>query len=224
MTTDTAGFTPDPSAQLGEGTDRLRALSDGVFAIAITLLILEFKAPHLSDPESGAELLREIAKLWPTLLSYLISFFMLGIYWVGHRNVFEAIQRSDRTLLWLNNFFLLGVSFLPFPAAILGQYHANAMALTIYGANLATISLFLYLLLAHARRHPHLFGAHVTPGLVSAGRIIILTPFAFYSLAALAAFVAPRLSLLIFMSLPVLYVSPGTLEAVVKWRSRVLAR
>jgi uncharacterized membrane protein len=223
MTTDTARLTPDPSAQLGSGTDRLRALSDGVFAIAITLLILEFRAPHLADPGSGAELLRQLAKLWPNLLSYLISFFMLGIYWVGHRNVFEAIERSDRSLLWLNNFFLLGVSFLPFPAAILGQYHANALALTLYGANLATISLFLFLLFAYAGRHRHLLGAHVTPGLLSAGRIIILTPFAFYSLAAVAAFVAPKLSLLIFMALPVLYVSPGTLEAVVRWRSRVLA-
>jgi hypothetical protein len=97
------------------------------------------------------------------------------------------------------------------------------MALMIYGANLATISLFLFLLFAYAGRHPQLLGPHVTPGLLSAGRIIILTPFAFYSLAALAAFVAPKLSLLIFMALPVLYVSPGTLEAVVKWRSRALA-
>jgi uncharacterized membrane protein len=224
MTTKTAGFTPDPSAQLGSSTDRLKALSDGVFAIAITLLILEFKAPRLADPESGAELVREIAKLWPNLLSYLISFFMLGIYWVGHRNVFEAIQRSDRTLLWLNNFFLLGVSFLPFPAAILGSYNANAAAMVLYGANLAFISFFLYSMIAYAGRHPHLFGEHVTAGLVSAGRIIILTPFVFYTLAALAAFVEPKLSLVIFMSLPVLYVSPGTLEAVVKWRSRVLAR
>jgi uncharacterized membrane protein len=194
-----------------------------VFAIAITLLILEFKAPHLTEPTSGAELLRELAKLWPKLLSWLISFFMLGIYWVGHRNVFEAIQRADRALLWLNNFFLLGVTVLPFPAAILGEYNANPMALTIYGANLAMISFFLFTMFAYAARHPHLLGSHVTPGLLSAGRIIILTPFAFYSLAALAAFAAPKLSLLIFLALPVLYVSPGTLEAVVKWRNRVLA-
>jgi uncharacterized membrane protein len=208
---------------LGAATDRLKALSDGVFAIALTLLILEIKAPHLTDPTSGAELVREIGKLWPKLLSYLISFFMLGIYWVGHRNVFEAIHHCDRPLLWLNNFFLLGVSFLPLPAAILGEYNANATALTIYGANLATISFFLFLMIARAARHPHLLGAHVTPGLLSAGRIIILTPFVFYSLAALAAFIEPKLSLAIFMALPVLYVSPGTLEAVVKWRSRVLA-
>lgn len=212
----------DPAAQLGSSTDRLRNLSDGVFAIVITLLILEIKAPHLTDPTSGAELLREIGKLWPKLLSYLISFFMVGIYWVGHRNVFEAIQRCDRPLMWLNNFFLLGVTFLPFPAAILGEYHANDIALTIYGANLAVISLFLFLMVRYAGRHPHLLGAHVTAGLLSAGRIIILTPFAFYGLAALVAFVAPKLSLLIFMALPVLYVSPGTHEAVIRWRSRVL--
>jgi uncharacterized membrane protein len=217
-------LTEDPARLLGSSTDRLRSLSDGVFAIVITLLILEFKTPHLADPASGTELVRELAKLWPKLLSYLISFFMAGIYWVGHRNVFEAIQHSDRPLLWLNNVFLLGVSFLPFPAAILGQYDANPMALTIYGANLAAISLSLYFILAYACRHPHLFGAHVTPGLLSAGRIIILIPFVFYGLAALVAFVAPRLSLLIFMALPVLYVSPGTLEAVVRWRSRTLAK
>jgi len=224
MTTQTDTFAKDPAAVLSSGTDRLKAFSDGVFAIAITLLILEVKAPHLAEPTSGTELLHEIGNLWPRLLSYLISFVMLGIYWVGHRSLFEAIlHRCDRPLLWLNNFFLLGVTFLPFPAAILGEYNANAMALTIYGVNLSVISLFLFLMLAYAGRHPHLLGSHVTPALLSAGRIIILTPFVFYTLAALAAFVEPKLSLAIFMTLPLLYVSPGTQEAVVRWRSRVLA-
>ena len=90
--------------------------------------------------------------------------------------------------------------------------------------NLAAISFSLYLIFAYAVRHPHLFGAHVTPGLISGGRIIILTPFVFYTLAAVAAFVQPKLSLLIFMALPVLYVSPGTHEAIIRWRSRVLSR
>lgn len=211
----------EPKAEVFvSGTDRLRNLSDGVFAIVITLLILELKVPRLGDPASGAELVREIGKLWPKLLSYLISFFMTGIYWVGHRNVFDAIPRADRALLWLNNLFLLGVSFLPFPAAILGAYDANPMALTIYGANLAAISLSLFCLFHYAGRHPHLLGAHVTPAFLSAGRIIILTPFAFYTLAAVVAFIQPKASLVIFMALPVLYVSPGTLEAVVKWRAR----
>jgi uncharacterized membrane protein len=209
-------------AVMESGTDRLKSLSDGVFAVVITLLIFELKAPHLREPTSSAELLGEVLKLWPKLLSYLISFFMVGIYWVGHRNIFDAIQRTDRSLLWLDNLFLLGVSFLPFPAAILGEYNANAMALTIYGANLAVISLSLYFLFVYAARRPHLLGTHATPGLLSAGRIIILTPFVFYGLASFAAFVQPKVSLLIFMALPVLYVSPGTLEAVVRWRTRVL--
>jgi uncharacterized membrane protein len=212
--------TADPVME--SGTNRLKSLSDGVFAIVITLLVLDLRAPHLTNPTSSAELLGEIVKLWPKLLSYLISFLMAGIYWVGHRNIFEAIQRTDRTLLWLNNLFLLGVSFLPFPAAILGEYNLNAMALTIYGANLAVISLSLYWLFSYAARRQHLLGPHASPGLLSAGRIIILTPFSFYGLAALAAFVQPKLSLLIFTALPVLYVSPGTLEAVVRWRTRVL--
>jgi uncharacterized membrane protein len=203
------------------GTDRLRNFSDGVFAIVITLLILELKTPQLRDPTSGADLVREILKLWPKLLSYVISFFMVGIYWVGHRNIFEAVHRADRTLLWLNNLFLLGVSFLPYPAAILGQYNANAMALTIYGANLACISLFLYALFSYAVRRQHLLAAQLPPGLVSAGHFIILMPFVFYGLAAGAAFLQPKLSLVIFTALPVLYVSPGTLEAVVRWRARL---
>jgi uncharacterized membrane protein len=211
---------PNAGEVFVSGTDRLKSLSDGVFAIVITLLILELKVPRLGDARSGEELARELLKLWPKLASYLISFFMTGIYWVGHRNLFDVIPRADRTLLWLNNLFLLGVSFLPFPAAILGAYDANALALTIYGANLATISLFLFCLLHYAGRHPHLLGAHVTPALLSAGRIIILTPFVFYTLAAAAAFLQPKVSLAIFMALPVLYVSPGTLEAVVKWRAR----
>jgi hypothetical protein len=92
------------------------------------------------------------------------------------------------------------------------------MALRIYGANLSCISLFLYVLVSYVTRRPHLLAAQPPPGLVSAGHFIILTPFAFYGLAAL---VQPKLSLVIFIALPVLYVSRGTLEAVVKWRARV---
>jgi uncharacterized membrane protein len=211
----------DGGQMMVAGTDRLRSFSDGVFAVVITLLIFELKVPRLQEPTSGTELVHAIVKLSPKLLSYLISFFMVGIYWVGHRNIFDAIQRADRALLWLNNLFLLGVSFLPFPAGILGEYSSNAMALTLYGANLSTISLFLYLLFSYAARRPHLLAAHVSPGMLTAGRMIILTPFVFYGLAALAAFIQPKASLVIFTALPVLYVSPGTLEAVMRWRVRL---
>ena len=98
--------------------DRTVALSDGVFAIAITLLIIEVRVP---DSEAG-ELARDLANQWPTYAAYVVSFAIIGIIWVNHHDIFERIATVDRSLLFLNLGLLLTVAFLPFPTALLGDY------------------------------------------------------------------------------------------------------
>ena len=101
------------------GNERMAAFSDGVFAIAITLLVLELQVPA-SVPPGG--LIALVPEFLPKLAGHVITFAILGIYWVGHHNMFMHIKRHDRTLLWLNNLFLLFVAAMPFPAGLIVQY------------------------------------------------------------------------------------------------------
>ena len=101
-------------------TTRIEAFSDGVFAIAITLLVLEIKVPHLegTDKSLGAELLH----LWSSYFGYIFSFIMIGIYWANHHYIFHFYKRTDHYFVLLNVFFLMLISFLPFPTAVLAEH------------------------------------------------------------------------------------------------------
>jgi uncharacterized membrane protein len=97
-------------------TTRVEAFSDGVMAIAITLLILEVKVPH------EGPLLPALGRLWPSYLAYLASFFTIGVIWLNHHAFFGRVRRIDHALAWCNLALLLGVSFLPFPTAVLAEH------------------------------------------------------------------------------------------------------
>src|SRR5215472_15319593 len=114
----------------GLSTTRLEAFSDGVFAVAITLLVLNLQVPQIT---AISELVPRLVELWPKLLSYVLSFVLVGIYWVAHHNTFHYIKRSDRNLLWLNILLLLCIVFIPFPTALLGQYPELRVSIIIYG-------------------------------------------------------------------------------------------
>ena len=110
----------------GRDTDRLEAFSDGVIAIAITLLVLEVRVPEHASVGSSGELWRELARRWPAYLGYLISFVTIGIMWANHHHIFRYIARTDHYLVLSNILFLLCVGFLPFPTALLTEYLGHA--------------------------------------------------------------------------------------------------
>src|SRR4051812_36155683 len=114
-----------------QSTSRLEAISDGVFAVALTLLVLDIRAPD-SDQ---AKLLDELVKLLPHILAFILSFLIVTFYWTAHQVLFNSIHRSDRYLLWFNALHLLFVVFLPFSTAILAQFHDTPLAVDIYGLN-----------------------------------------------------------------------------------------
>jgi uncharacterized membrane protein len=97
----------------------------------------------ISSNAPDTELTRRLLEMIPKLFSYLISFAVVGIYWVGHHNLFRFITRADRVLLWLNNLFLLCVGFIPFPAALLGSYGTRRVAVVVYGTSLILTGLTL---------------------------------------------------------------------------------
>jgi uncharacterized membrane protein len=130
-------------------TSRIEAFSDGVFAIAITLLILEIKIP----PAGGATLSRELLRQWPSYLSFLISFTFIGIMWMNHHRLFMHIARSDNILLILNLLLLLGVIVVPFPTAVLAMHLGEPdqrAALILYNATYVFIVVVFNLLWRYA--------------------------------------------------------------------------
>lgn len=142
-------------------TARIEAFSDGVFAIAITLLILNIRIPA---PESGA-LAIQLARQWPSYLSFFISFAFIGIMWVNHHRLFTHIHRSDNMLMVLNLLLLLGVTFVPFPTSVLAAHLGHPgerLAAVLFNGTYLVIAIFFNLLWRYAASPSrHLVGANV---------------------------------------------------------------
>jgi uncharacterized membrane protein len=145
--------TETPSAT----TQRLEAFSDGVIAIAITLLVLQIRVPHVKN----GDLLDALLDQWPSYIAFVISFVVIGIMWVSHHSMFEKIARVDRGLLFANLALLLGIAFLPFPTALLADYvrgggQNSHIAAAIYSTAMVVIGLAFMGMWAHLLKHPHL--------------------------------------------------------------------
>jgi uncharacterized membrane protein len=181
---------------------RVLALSDGVFAIIITLLVLEVHVPELTQ---GHTLNEALAELRPSLVAFVISFILAGMYWVGHRDLFALIRRTDRGLVWLNILYLLPLCLLPFGAGLIGRYDQEPVALRIYGLLLVLIAAMRVVIWLYATNRPHLLWQRLDANQRRAGLVLNLYPGLIYLLAFLVAKTAPGISLLIYAALPVLY-------------------
>ena len=137
-------------------TGRLEAFSDGVFAIAITLLALELKVPHFEGGEiSGAAVLSGLAHQWPSYFAFITSFFTVLIMWVHHHMIFRLGLRADVTLLFANGFLLMLVTVVPFPTAVVAEYlrtPAAPAACTFYAGFFVLIAVSYWILLQSAFR------------------------------------------------------------------------
>ncbi len=201
----------NPIQDGGFSKTRVEALTDGVFAIAMTLLIFGIKVPETAQGPS-ASLTHELLQLWPRFLSYAISFVILGIYWVGHHNQFHYVHRTDRVLLWINIFFLMCVTFIPFSTALLGQYPNDRTALMVYGLNLVMVGIFLYAHWWYATHRHRLVHSDIHPELVRLAKQRILMGPAGFLLAIGLSFVSTRLSLALYALVPVFYLLPGRID------------
>jgi len=146
--------------------ERVVFFSDAVFAIAITLLVLEIRVPHLPPETGNRELLRSVLQLLPKLVGFAASFIVIGSMWIEHHRVFRYIARCDEGLLWRNLFFLLVVAFMPFPTALFSENHTVGAALTIYAGSLALIGLAKVWIWAYAVGRPQLLAPAATPALI----------------------------------------------------------
>jgi uncharacterized membrane protein len=170
----------------GQNLARLAALSDGIFAVAMTLLVLNIRLPtvvtqHVQQPiwasgalSSESELWKALVTLAPQLLTYFMSFLTLGIFWAGQQTQLNYFARSDHRLTWIHLVFLLAVVLMPFSTAVLAQYITYRLALVIYWVNLFMLGSLLFVSLRYAK-HAGLLAPEATSdvGAASARRIIV---------------------------------------------------
>jgi len=199
-------------------TTRIEAFSDGVFAIAITLLVLEI---HIPDAETGRTggLLLALGDLWPSYVGYVISFVTIGIMWTNHHSIFTLVRRSDRYFMLINVAFLMGISFLPFPTAVLAEYlpepEQRRIAVAFYSATLIVIALLFNALWRYAVWGGHLLQPNADRKAMRViSRRYALGPFAYAFSFALAfvnvwASLATHGVLAIVFLLPERHVTPG---------------
>lgn len=182
-----------------EGTGRIEAFSDGVFAVAITLLILEIKVPSHSEVETHG-LLYMLMQLWPSYLAFITSFLSILMIWVKHHWIFTLIERTDHAFLYCNGVLLFLITFLPFPTALLAEYllHEDAqIAATLYTATVLAIALAFKMLWWHATRDKHLMPSYASRALrIEARQITLQNRYGppLYGLAFAASFASELIS------------------------------
>jgi len=191
------------------GKTRIETLSYGIFAIVMTLLILEFHVPNLPANAPNVEVAPALIALWPKFLSYIVAFVSLGFFWVGHHIMYHGIRRADRTLLWLNIFFFMSVSLLPFSTSILNAFSQAFIAPLFFGANLAIIGWLLLCQWLYANSQPDMLAELVTPEYRTRITSRMLIVPAATTLTALICFWSVEISLAIYLLLLALYLLPG---------------
>ena len=187
-------------------TSRTEMFSDGVFAISITLLVLEIRVPP--DTALGPALL----SLWPSYVAYVTSFLLIGAIWLNHHTMFEQIVFVNSTLMLFNLLALMTIAFMPFPTAVLAHaLHKGSgenIAAAFYGGTLTLAGIFINLIWRYAARRPELLDPTLSTAQVSKmSRRYLLAPVA-YLLAAVIALVLPYLALLLYGLLIAFYLWP----------------
>jgi len=190
---------------------RVETLADGVFAIAMTLLVLEVKVPELPDPVTGVAMVGALAGLLPSVAGFAVSFVILGMLWIGHHNQFHFIRRVDRPLLWINIFYLLCIAFVPFATAFITRYPLQPAALLVYGGTLLLGGVTHYLHWNYAVARGFV-SEEVTPEVTEVMRERISMGIAVYLAATLVGAFLPKIGLVLFACMPVLYMLPGRID------------
>jgi uncharacterized membrane protein len=180
----------------GQKMHRVEAISDGVFAVALTLLVLDIKVPVNGSIHTERELFNSFCHLTPKFLTYFLSFMTLGIFWVGQSVQLNHMEKYDRNLNWISLFFLLFVSILPFSTAFLSEHIQFRFSIGLYWLNIFLLGLVLYIHWTYAIRNNHVSLQEPERAAVSIAikrRIIVAQ--ALYAIGALLCFVNIYLSI-----------------------------
>ena len=160
-TSSTAGFSPH----------RIEALTDGIYAVAMTLLVIELKLPDHAAIRSADQLADGLVHLLPRFIAWAMSFFVLAFFWIGHHRSFGHLRRTDATLVWLNITQLAFVSLMPFSCALVGEHGNVLVSQIIYSINMALLAVFGLLITRHVFANPDLSASPMSLGMYRGARI-----------------------------------------------------
>jgi uncharacterized membrane protein len=188
------------------GLGRIEAFSDGVFAIVVTLLVLELRVPSLHNPGSVSELGHQLRELMPKFLSWLISFIIVCKFWLNHHHLLGLARYANYSMVWLNSLFLMCQSFIPFPTAMMGEYPTNPLAVSMFGLVMAVNTVMFIVLQAYVIRNlikPDLADAQ-DPRLTLKSFVGVLS----YLIGATAAWFSVEAAFLIYLLTPLFFIVP----------------
>ncbi len=191
--------TPKPSLKL----ERIKAITDGVLAIVLTILVLGFEVPEHEFSEDGV--LGFLHKLRIPFLAYVVSFGVVAAYWIQHTVILHYVRVGDRILVWLNLLFLLPLTLLPFFTDLRVEYHEEYRVTVLYAAANVVSGLLLLAMWSYARRRD--LGGPVAPEVDRSMRHRILLGVGLNAAGAAVAPISVHLSSVAFLALPLIYVS-----------------
>ena len=177
----------------GIGVDRIAAFSDAVFAVAITLLVLNIDVPQVPANLVSEKLSSEIWALWPQFAAFIVSFVIIGFFWIFHHMMFRVIRRYTIPFLWMNLMLLMCIVFIPFTAALFSEYPSTEVATMFYAGSWAVPSLILALMWWYATKDKRLVdkdystmkGWHATVAFLITGLVFLLSmPIALINVSA----------------------------------------
>jgi uncharacterized membrane protein len=188
----------------GQSVERLCALSDGVFAVAMTLLVLDLHAPVAQAVHSERDLLAALWLLAPRLVVYLLSFLTLGIFWLGQQTQLNYVGRSDRAFSWIQLAFLFAVTLTPFSTGLMAEFIAYRTALVLYWLNIVALGALLFASWSYLER-TQLLKADIPAGVAAAVCRRILYAQALYAVGAALCVYSTIVSLAVIVLLQLNY-------------------
>jgi uncharacterized membrane protein len=190
-------------------TDRLETLVDGIFAIAMTLLVLNLAIPEITSPVSNLAIQNSLYHILPNFISLVVSFVLLALFWSIHHRIFNQIKIVNKHLLWINVIWLLFIVLVPFSASLTGKYGDFSISHIIFNLNMLGISFFLYLNWAYANQSD-LLHENVDVKTIPKTKMINLVFIFITLLALLLSFVIPSFSSLVYLLIfPLEYLIEG---------------
>ena len=178
---------------------RLDQLSDGIFAIVMTILVFQIKLPDIWGPIDNLGLWHEIERLLPLLLSYILSFALLFTYWRAHHFFISIYAKNvDSMLININGLFFMLISLVPFSASILGQFSRNELSVIIFGIHIILIGLTLYWMRRYVLYSPHIQNPEISKHEIRGSTVRTLAPVIFALFAISLSFFSIKLCLILF--------------------------
>jgi len=185
---------------------RIEMLSDGVFAIVFTLLVLDIKLPIHQEITNDTLLKQGLINILPNITAYVLSFCIIGIFWTAHHTIFHFIKVVNKKLLWLNIFYLMIVAFIPFPTSLIAEHHDKQIAIILYSFTLGLAGFFHFIILSYLKNHKELSAVTFTQQIKKQ----TLFPSLFGSIAYLASIIFSFVSLIVSLGLilivPIYYI------------------